>query len=126
MEKLWNEIFDDGCVEEVSSEKSEVEKEIVLGNSLTVNEWTNEIEMQKMLESFLDSNVSVEDSESDDEGASAGANAASAKRSHVGSRSAITAAEKEIMDGVRQRRAQRYGHSSDATSPICCISNRIT
>ena len=41
-----------------------------------------------------------------------------AKRSHVGSRSAIRAAEKEIMSGVTQQRSQKYGEASDATNPM--------
>ncbi|KND92716.1 putative RNA polymerase II transcription factor B subunit 1 [Tolypocladium ophioglossoides CBS 100239] len=40
------------------------------------------------------------------------------KRSHVGSRAAIKAAEKEVMDGVLQQRSQKYCHASDATSPM--------
>lgn len=40
------------------------------------------------------------------------------KRSHVGSRAAIKAAEKEVMDGILQQRSQKYGHASDATSPM--------
>ena len=50
-----------------------------------------------------------DDSDSDDE---------DAKQRQVGSRTAIKAAEKEIMDGVLQQRAQGYGHSTDATSPM--------
>ncbi|KAM4066950.1 BSD domain-containing protein [Hirsutella rhossiliensis] len=40
------------------------------------------------------------------------------KSSHVGSRAAIKAAEKEVMSGVLQQRSQKYGHSSDASSPM--------
>lgn len=40
------------------------------------------------------------------------------RRPHVGSRAAIKAAEKEVMDGVLQQRSQKYGHASDATSPM--------
>ncbi|EQL03663.1 RNA polymerase II transcription factor related protein [Ophiocordyceps sinensis CO18] len=40
------------------------------------------------------------------------------KSSHVGSRAAIKAAEKEVMSGVLQQRCQKYGHSTDATSPM--------
>lgn len=40
------------------------------------------------------------------------------KSSQVGSRAAIKAAEEEVMSGVLQQRSQRYGHSSDATSPM--------
>ncbi|PNY23170.1 RNA polymerase II transcription factor B subunit 1 [Tolypocladium capitatum] len=40
------------------------------------------------------------------------------KRSRVGSRAAIKAAEKEVMDGVLQQRSQKYGHASDPTSPM--------
>lgn len=40
------------------------------------------------------------------------------KNTQVGSRAAIKAAEKEVMDGVLQQRAQKYGHSTDATAPM--------
>ncbi|CAJ0550482.1 Ff.00g104120.m01.CDS01 [Fusarium sp. VM40] len=40
------------------------------------------------------------------------------KRPHVGSRSALLAADKDIMKGVRQQRAQKYGHDDDATEPM--------
>lgn len=50
-----------------------------------------------------------EDSDSDDD---------APKKPHVGSRAAIKAADKEIMDGLRQRRAEKYGHATDATSPM--------
>lgn len=40
------------------------------------------------------------------------------KHVQVGSRAAIKAAEMEVMDGVLQQRAQKYGHSTDATSPM--------
>ncbi|UNI16213.1 RNA polymerase II transcription factor B subunit 1, variant 2 [Purpureocillium takamizusanense] len=40
------------------------------------------------------------------------------KRSQVGSRAAVKAAEKEVMSGILQQRAQKYGHASDATSPM--------
>jgi transcription initiation factor TFIIH subunit 1 len=40
------------------------------------------------------------------------------KPMQVGSRAAIRAAEKEVTDGVLQQRAQKYGHSTDATSPM--------
>ncbi|OAA44348.1 RNA polymerase II transcription factor related protein [Metarhizium rileyi] len=42
----------------------------------------------------------------------------SQKRIQVGSRAAIKVVEKEVMDGVLQKRAQQYGHSTDATSPM--------
>lgn len=50
-----------------------------------------------------------ENSDSDDE---------APRKPHVGSRAAIKAADKEIMDGLRQRRAEKYGHATDATSPM--------
>lgn len=40
------------------------------------------------------------------------------KRPHVGSRFALLAADKDIMKGVRQQRAQKYGHDDDATEPM--------
>ncbi|WKT49944.1 hypothetical protein QSH57_014891 [Fusarium oxysporum f. sp. vasinfectum] len=40
------------------------------------------------------------------------------KRPHVGSRSALLAADKDIMKGVRQQRAQKYGHETDAVEPM--------
>ncbi|CAM1509210.1 Fc.00g029490.m01.CDS01 [Cosmosporella sp. VM-42] len=40
------------------------------------------------------------------------------KRAHVGSRSALNAAEKDVMNGVRQQRAQKYGHETDALTPM--------
>ncbi|KAH6990373.1 hypothetical protein BKA56DRAFT_666947 [Ilyonectria sp. MPI-CAGE-AT-0026] len=40
------------------------------------------------------------------------------KRAHVGSRSALQAADKDVMKGVRQQRAQKYGHESDITTPM--------
>lgn len=40
------------------------------------------------------------------------------KRAHVGSRASIKAAEKDIMGRVHQRRSQKYGHASDATTPM--------
>ena len=50
-----------------------------------------------------------EDSESDDD---------APRKPHVGSRAAIAAAEKEVTAGVHQRRAEKYGHASDATTPM--------
>ncbi|KAI9155320.1 transcription and DNA repair factor IIH subunit tcf-29 [Paramyrothecium foliicola] len=50
-----------------------------------------------------------EESDSEDEGL---------KRAHVGSRASIAAAEKDIMGRVHQRRSQKYGHSTDATTPM--------
>ncbi|KAH7311744.1 RNA polymerase II transcription factor-related protein [Stachybotrys elegans] len=50
-----------------------------------------------------------EESDSDDE---------TPKRPHVGSRAAIKAAEKDVTERVQQRRAQKYGHSTDATTPM--------
>lgn len=40
------------------------------------------------------------------------------RRAHVGSRSALNAAEKDVLRGVRQQRAQKYGHETDATTPM--------
>ncbi|GAB0132012.1 hypothetical protein EsDP_00000462 [Epichloe bromicola] len=51
----------------------------------------------------------ADDTDSDEEGQ---------KSTQVGSRGAIKAAEQEVMDGVLQQRAQKYGHSSDATTPM--------
>ena len=51
-----------------------------------------------------------EDSESDEE-------APAKKRSHVGSRFAISAAEKDVMRGVQQRRSQRYGTTTSSQTP---------
>ncbi|KAG6038990.1 hypothetical protein E4U41_003372 [Claviceps citrina] len=52
----------------------------------------------------------ADDSDSDEEGDN--------KPRQVGSRGAIKAAEQDVMNGVLQQRAQRYGHSSDATTPM--------
>ncbi|KAG6119672.1 hypothetical protein E4U14_004973 [Claviceps sp. LM454 group G7] len=40
------------------------------------------------------------------------------KLMQVGSRNAIKAAEKDVMNGVLQQRAQKYGDSGDATMPM--------
>lgn len=40
------------------------------------------------------------------------------KKSHVGSRVARKAAERQILDGLAQSRAELYGHSSDETNPM--------
>ncbi|KAI5457250.1 hypothetical protein BGZ63DRAFT_417010 [Mariannaea sp. PMI_226] len=40
------------------------------------------------------------------------------KKPHVGSRAAITAADKDVMKGVRQQRAQKFGHDSDEKRPM--------
>lgn len=40
------------------------------------------------------------------------------KKAHVGSRAARSAAQKQIMDGVSQSRAELYGHSSDEATPM--------
>ncbi|KAG9250234.1 uncharacterized protein F5Z01DRAFT_666964 [Emericellopsis atlantica] len=53
-----------------------------------------------------------DDSESDEEDNSP------AKRNHVGSRSILRVAEKEILHGISQQRAQQYGHASDDTTPM--------
>lgn len=45
------------------------------------------------------------------------------KRSHVGSRSAIRAAEREIMSGVTQQRSQKHGQASDVTNPMGLPTN---
>ncbi|KAG8419268.1 RNA polymerase II transcription factor B subunit 1 [Metarhizium acridum] len=42
----------------------------------------------------------------------------SQKHIQVSSRAAIKVAGKEVMEGVLQQRAQKYGHSTDATSPM--------
>lgn len=57
-----------------------------------------------------------EESDSDEDDEDGGAQ--TKKRAHVGSRSVLRAADKEIMGGVRQQRSQKYGHASDATTPI--------
>ncbi|KAG5981939.1 hypothetical protein E4U55_002473 [Claviceps digitariae] len=53
----------------------------------------------------------ADDSDSDDE-------EGGDKPMQVGSRGAIKAAEQEVMKGVLQQRAGKYGHSSDATTPM--------
>ncbi|KAG8673457.1 RNA polymerase II transcription factor B subunit 1 [Fusarium poae] len=50
-----------------------------------------------------------EQSESDDD---------TPKRPHVGSRAALMAADKDIMKGIRQQRAQKYGHDTDTAEPM--------
>ncbi|KAI0137530.1 hypothetical protein BJ170DRAFT_65743 [Xylariales sp. AK1849] len=50
-----------------------------------------------------------DDSDSDDEGG---------KRAHVGSRASRKGAQKQILDSMLQRRAQRFGHASDDTTPM--------
>lgn len=40
------------------------------------------------------------------------------KKPHVGSRAARKAAERQILDGLVQSRAELYGHSSDETHPM--------
>lgn len=40
------------------------------------------------------------------------------KKPHVGSRAARKAAERQILDGLAQSRAELYGHSSDETNPM--------
>ncbi|CEI62959.1 putative RNA polymerase II transcription factor B subunit 1 [Fusarium venenatum] len=40
------------------------------------------------------------------------------KRPHVGSRSALLAADKDIMKGIRQQRVQKYGHDTDTAEPM--------
>lgn len=66
------------------------------------------------------------DSDSDDE---------DSKRPRSGTRAAIKAAEREVTDGVMQQRSQKYGHSSDATTPMglpqlladkCALTNATT
>ncbi|KAG6004833.1 hypothetical protein E4U21_000671 [Claviceps maximensis] len=52
----------------------------------------------------------ADDSDSDEEGGD--------KPVQVGSRGAIKAAEQEVMKGVLQQRAGKYGHSGDATTPM--------
>lgn len=50
-----------------------------------------------------------EESDSDDD---------APKRPHVGSRAALNAADKDVMNGVRLQRAQKYGYETDALSPM--------
>lgn len=50
-----------------------------------------------------------EDSDSDDE---------TPKSSHVGSRAARKAAQKQVLMGLAQSRAEQYGHSSDENTPM--------
>lgn len=52
----------------------------------------------------------ADDSDSEDEDGD--------KLMQVGSRNAIKAAEKDVMNGVLQQRAQKYGDSGDATMPM--------
>ncbi|KAF7552293.1 hypothetical protein G7046_g7454 [Stylonectria norvegica] len=40
------------------------------------------------------------------------------KRPHVGSRAALNAAEQDVIRGVRQQRAQKYGHELDTDAPM--------
>ncbi|PSR83113.1 TFIIH p62 subunit domain-containing protein [Coniella lustricola] len=40
------------------------------------------------------------------------------KKQHVGSRTARKAAEKQILEGLAQSRAELYGHSSEETTPL--------
>lgn len=59
----------------------------------------------------LHSGIGIDDEslDEDDEGP---------KKPHVGSRAARNAAQKQIMDGVAQSRAELYGHSSDEATPM--------
>ncbi|KAK7747946.1 RNA polymerase II transcription factor B subunit 1 [Cytospora paraplurivora] len=50
-----------------------------------------------------------EDSDSDDD---------APKKPHVGSRAARKAAQKQILEGLAQSRAELYGHSSDENTPM--------
>lgn len=50
-----------------------------------------------------------EDSDSDDE---------TPRKSHVGSRAARKAAQKQVLTGLAQSRAEQYGHSSDENTPM--------
>lgn len=71
-----------------------------------------------------------EESESeDDEGG------ATKKRAHVGSRAVLRAADRDIMDGVRQQRSQQFGHDADDKTPMglsepmaekCALTNATT
>ena len=56
-----------------------------------------------------------DDSDSDEDDDEDGA---AKKSAHVGSRSALRSADREIMDGIRQQRSQKYGHASDSTTPM--------
>lgn len=40
-------------------------------------------------------------------------------------RTAVMAAEKEVMNGILQQRAQKYGHSSDGTTPMGLSSSLV-
>lgn len=58
----------------------------------------------------IDASIGIDDdSDSDDD---------AGKVPHVGSRAATRTADQEIMDGLRQRRAQAYGGSTDETAPL--------
>jgi transcription initiation factor TFIIH subunit 1 len=68
---------------------------------------------------------SESDEDDDDQGQGKKANATS-KHTHVGSRSAIRAAEKDIMARVHQQRAQRHGHAlDDASAPPMGLPKHI-
>lgn len=65
----------------------------------------------------LDAGLGIDqDSDSDEE---------TPKRPHVGSRASRRAAYKQILVGLERRRAELYGHSSDASSPMG-LSREIT
>lgn len=58
----------------------------------------------------LHQSIGIEDdSDSDDE---------APRKSHVGSRAARKAAQKQVLTGLAQSRAEQYGHSSDENTPM--------
>lgn len=59
----------------------------------------------------LHSSMGVDDESEDDDDDDA-------KKPHVGSKSAMRAAQKQIFDGLGQSRAELYGHSSDENTPM--------
>lgn len=58
----------------------------------------------------LHSSLGVDDESEDDED--------DPKKPHVGSKSAMRSAQKQIFDGLGQSRAELYGHSADETTPM--------
>lgn len=81
--------------------------------SQVLKEVSSDIEMLKGDESGgidLHGSIGVdEDSDSDDD---------TPKKPHVGSRAARKAAQKQILQGLVQSRAELYGHSSDENTPM--------
>lgn len=58
----------------------------------------------------LHSSIGIDDESDDDDDVP--------KKPHVGSRTARKAAERQILDGLAQSRAELYGHDSDETTPM--------